>query len=279
MPPAPPPVVDHRHASVGSRDGTVITYDAWGSGPLVVIVGGAFNDRHTWAGLAHHLSRLFTVVSYDRRGRGDSTDTPPYAVQREIEDLAALIDAASPDGTAYLHGISSGGALALHAAAAGLPVRGTSVLEPPYRVPGAPPVPEHYTSRLAQYLQDADAGGAVEFFMREAVGLPAEAVEPMRGSAQWEALCRLAPTLLYDAAVLGGDDQGLPSELLGAVAVPTLGISSTGSPQWMADAARATSEAVQHGTYRQLEGGFHEVPPDRLAHALAIFYSCECSAA
>src|SRR4051794_20516966 len=100
-----------------SADGTAIAYDRSGSGPVVILVGGGFADRRDpiFVGLAQALAPRFTVFNYDRRGRGDSGDTMPYAVQREIEDLKALIDEAG--GNAMVFGGSSGGALALEAAA------------------------------------------------------------------------------------------------------------------------------------------------------------------
>src|SRR3954447_7906853 len=123
-----------------SADGTTIAYDVWGEGPAVVIVGGAFNDRNTWADLGQALvGEGFRAVSYDRRGRGDSGDTAPYALEREFQDLRAVIEAVSPGQPVCAHGVSSGGALLLRAVDAGVPVARASVLEPPYRIPGAPP--------------------------------------------------------------------------------------------------------------------------------------------
>src|SRR3954468_3399094 len=128
-----------------STDGTTIAYDVWGDGPAVVIVGGAFNDRNTWAELAQALAgQGLRAVSYDRRGRGDSGDTPPYAVEREVEDLRAVIHDVQPDGPVFAHGGSSGGGVLLRAVAAGVPVTRVSLPEPPYRIQGAPPPPERY---------------------------------------------------------------------------------------------------------------------------------------
>ena len=146
-----------------SADGTLIAYDVRGSGPLAVVVGGAFNDRATWAGLAEALAgEGFTAVSYDRRGRGGSGDPPPYAVEREIEDLAAVTAAAGGDGPAYAHGVSSGGALLFRAVSAGAPFDRVSVLEPPYRVPGVPPAPPQYIATLQRYVDADDRDGLVE---------------------------------------------------------------------------------------------------------------------
>jgi pimeloyl-ACP methyl ester carboxylesterase len=262
-----------------SADGTTIAYEAWGSGPVVVLVGGAFNDRGTWTELARHLSRLFTAVSYDRRGRGDSGDTRTYAVEREIEDLTAVIRAVSgEEGTAYVHGTSSGAVLALRAAAAGAPIRAVSGLEPPFRVPSGPPMPEGYLETLQQHLAAGRNGDAVAHFMTQAVGQPPEQVEQMRGMPMWPALEAMAPTLIYDGLVVG-DADGVPTDVLGAVTVPALVVSSTGSAPWLAEAARATAEAVPGGRYGELEGDFHQVPTGILAPSLAGFYAdaADCS--
>src|SRR3954469_159012 len=137
-----------------SVDGTTIAYDVWGDGPAVVIVGGAFNDRNTWAELGQALAEEgLRAVSYDRRGRGDSGDTRPYALEREFEDLRAVLDAVQPGSPVFAHGVSSGGALLLRAVDAGVPVARASVLEPPYRIPGAPPpAPADYVGTLQSYI-------------------------------------------------------------------------------------------------------------------------------
>jgi pimeloyl-ACP methyl ester carboxylesterase len=255
-----------------SADGTTIAYDQWGSGPLVVIVGGAFNDRGTWAELAGAMAADFTVVSYDRRGRGESGDTEPYALQREIEDLTAVIAEASPDRTAYAHGVSSGGALLLRAAAQGAPVAKASVLEPPYRIEGAPPAPQDYRRTLRGFIDSGNRGGAVEYFMTRAVGLPTEAVAEMKATPAWGYLQQMAHTLLYDAEALGGDDQRLPTDLLAGITIPVLAVSSNSSAPWLDSAADAVARAVPGGRHQRLEGGFHEVPPAVLGPALAAFY-------
>jgi len=162
-----------------SADGTAIAYDVWGSGPLVVIVGGAFNDRNTWARLAQEFAaRGFRAVSYDRRGRGDSGDSLPYAVEPEIGDIAAVIGAAGSQGPVFAHGVSSGGALLLRALDAGVPVTRASVLEPPYRIEGAPPVPGNYIATLNGFVDGGDRAGLVEFFHTRVVGLRSRCWSP-----------------------------------------------------------------------------------------------------
>ena len=257
-----------------SADGTTIAYDVRGTGPLVGIVGGAFNDRNTWAELAGALAEEgFTAVSYDRRGRGDSGDTRPYAVEREIEDLTAVIAAAGGEGPVYVHGVSSGGALVFRAAAAGLPLSRISVLEPPYRVPGAPPAPGNYIATLQRYVDAGDLDGLAEYFQTQVVGLPVEMVQSFRGTPMWQKLCAMAPTLVHDGLCLGGDDQSLPVDLLASVSVPVLVVTSSGTAaSWLGQTAEQVASAVPAGEWVRLEGGFHEVPPAVLAPALAAFY-------
>jgi pimeloyl-ACP methyl ester carboxylesterase len=257
-----------------SADGTTIGYDVWGDGPLVVVVGGAFNDRGTWAALAEALAgHGFTAVSYDRRGRGASGDTESYAVDREIEDLAAVIGAANPGGPVHAHGVSSGGALLLRALASGVPVRRASVLEVPYRIEGAPPAPDRYIETLRGFVAAGDRAGLVEYFHTRVVGLPVELLEPMKGTAAWDALLAMAPTLVYDGLALGGDDQSLPVAMLAAVPVPLLAVTSTGTAvPWMAQTGDSVAGAVPDGRSIRLEGGFHEVAPEVLGPALADFY-------
>ncbi|MGY1603479.1 alpha/beta fold hydrolase [Geodermatophilus sp. SYSU D00815] len=257
-----------------SADGTTIAYEAWGEGPPVVVVGGAFNDRGTWAALAEALAgEGLTGVTYDRRGRGDSGDTEPYALEREFEDLAAVVEAVSPDAPVHAHGVSSGGALLLRAVAAGARVARVSVLEPPYRIDGAPPAPPDYLGTLQGYVDRGDRSGLVEYFQTQVVGLPAELVASFKGTPMWQGLEAMAPTLRYDAHALGGDDHALPVDVLARVAVPVLGVTSEGTAvPWMSRTVEEVAAAVPDGRWVRLPGGFHEVPPDVLAPALADFY-------
>lgn len=254
-----------------SADGTPIAYEAVGSGPTAVLVGGAFCDHHATAELAAALASDFTVVSYDRRGRGESGDTLPYDVRREVEDIEALIRHFGD--RAVLHGISSGGALCLVAAAAGAPVDAVSVLEPPYRVdPGAPPVPDGYTDTLVELTSAGRRGDAVAYFMTAAVGQPQEAVDAARKTPVWPALEAMAHTLVYDSHVMGGDASALPERLLADLSVPVLAVHSTASPAWLAAGATAVADAVPNGDSAGLDGRFHEVPAGTLAPVLKAFY-------
>ncbi|WP_411148717.1 alpha/beta fold hydrolase [Streptomyces sp. A30] len=251
-----------------SRDGTSIAYQSTGAGPAVILVSGAMSTGATVAPLAVPLSDRFTVVSYDRRGRGESGDTAPFAVEREVEDLAALIGAVG--GEASLYGISSGGALVLHAAASGLPVRRVAVYETPYAVyeDGVKQWAE-YTERLTEALAQDRRGDAVELFLR-LTGLAEEMIQGARQSPMWAGMEALAPSLAYDAAVLG--DGRVPRPLLSSVGVPVLAAAGDASPAWLREATQAIAEAVPQGTYQALEGQTHMVDPNALAPVLAEFF-------
>jgi pimeloyl-ACP methyl ester carboxylesterase len=255
--------------TVTSADGTTIGFERRGQGPPVILVAGALNDRSTAEPLATHLATDFTVYSYDRRGRGDSGDTPPYAVAREIEDLAALI--AEAGGAACLYGVSSGAMLAFETAAAGQPVSRLAMFEPPYAVAGAPAsVSTDMSSRIAELLAAGRRGDALEYFMSEAVGLPPDTVAGMRGSPMWQGMVALAPTLAYDTAISG--DGSLPAQRMASVTVPTLVLDSAESHGWLRQAAEAVAEALPNGRHRSLPGQFHQIPPDMLAPVLAGFF-------
>nr|BFD82558.1 alpha/beta hydrolase [Streptomyces sp. Xyl84] len=251
-----------------SRDGTPIAYQRTGTGPVVVLVSGAMSTGATVAPLAAALSRRFCAVVYDRRGRGESGDTAPYAVEREVEDLAAVIDAVG--GDAALYGISSGGALALRAAAAGLPVRRVAVYEPPFDV-REDRAADHarYTEELERALAQGRRGDAVELFLR-VTGLAEQMIVNARQSPMWPGLEAVAPTLAYDDAVMG--DGTVPGGLLAGVTVPLLAVAGDAGPVWMREAARQVALAAPQGTYRVLAGQTHAVEPEVLAPVLAEFY-------
>ncbi|MEV6025045.1 alpha/beta fold hydrolase [Streptomyces sp. NPDC052036] len=251
-----------------SRDGTRIAYERTGRGPAVVLVSGAMSTGATVAPLAAHLPDRFSVVVYDRRGRGGSGDTEPYAVAREVEDLAALVEAA--DGEAWLYGISSGGALALEAAASGLPVRGVAVYEPPFAdYGGGQPERAEYTARLGEALGQGRRGDAVELFLG-LTGLAPEMIANARRSPMWADMEALAPTLAYDDAVMG--DGLVPRERLATVTVPVLAVAGGASPEWLRRAAEAVARVAPRGTYRTLKDQDHMVEPQVLAPVLAAFF-------
>ncbi len=261
--------------TVTSKDGTTIAFDRSGEGPAIVLVGGAFQHRAidpSTARLAELLAPSFTVYHYDRRGRGDSGDTAPYAVEREIEDIDALIQDAG--GSASLFGMSSGAVLALDAAAHGLAVTKLALYEPPFVVDDSrPPVPQDYTERLTGLLVEGRRGDAVELFMTEAVGMPAEAVAPMRGGPFWSPLEDVAHTLPYDAAIMGDTQSGspLPAGRWAAVTAPTLVIDGGASPDWARNAVAALAQALPIAERRTLIGQTHQVDPEVLAPELEAF--------
>jgi alpha-beta hydrolase superfamily lysophospholipase len=259
-----------------SADGTAIAYETYGSGPVVAIVGGAFCDRGSFRDVAQALGELgFTGVTYDRRGRGDSGDTKPYAVGREVEDLTAVITAASSGSgePAYVYGVSSGGGLVIEAIAAGAPITKGSAIEVPYRTEAWPPAPDDYIGTLERFEAAGDREGILRYFNTKAVGMPDEMVDGMRGTPAWEPLLALTYTVKYDGLCLGGDDQSLPTETFAKVTVPFLAVCSSGTQMpWLHDSAHVIAEALPNGTAVELPGGFHEVPAPTLAPALAEFF-------
>jgi pimeloyl-ACP methyl ester carboxylesterase len=255
-----------------SADGTPIVFDRRGSGPAVVLVHGAFTGRGhpTLTGVATALAPWFTLFDYDRRGRGDSGDTAPYAVEREIEDLAAVMAAAG--GAAMVFGGSSGGALALEAAARLPEVVKLAVWEPPYHVsPDAPDLPDDFGARLAELVREGRRGAAVELFMVAAAQVPAELVADMRASPSWADLEALAHTLAYEAAVMGPGSE-LPSRRIATVDRPALVLNGELSPSWMAAAGRAVAGALPQAAHRVLEGQAHGVAPEALVPELLEFF-------
>ncbi|MCX4765163.1 alpha/beta hydrolase [Streptomyces sp. NBC_01275] len=251
-----------------SRDGTALAYARAGQGPAVILVSGAMSTGGTVAPLAGLLADRFTVLWYDRRGRGESGDTAPYAVEREVEDLAALVDAAG--GEAALYGISSGGALVLEAVASGLPVRRAAVYEPPFALDEeAARGRAEYTAHLTEALAQGRRGDAVELFLR-LTGLAGEMIRRARQSPMWDGMEAIAPSLAYDDAVMGGGR--VPRERLASVGVPVLAVAGGASPPWLREAARAVAEATPQGTYRTLEEQTHMVDPNVLAPVLAEFF-------
>lgn len=252
-----------------SRDGTRLAATRYGDGPAVILVSGAMSTGGTLAPLAERLAAHCTAVVYDRRGRGASGDTEPYAVAREVEDLAALIDAVG--GEAALFGVSSGGALVLEAAASGLPVRRAGVYEVPFgdfREGGAEQQAD-YTRNLTAALAEGRRGDAVELFLR-LTGLGEVVIQGARQSPMWAGMEAIAPSLAYDNAVMG--DGLLPRDRVAAVSVPLLVVAGGASPAWMREANRAVAETAPHSDFRVLEGQTHMVEPDVLGPVLTEYF-------
>jgi pimeloyl-ACP methyl ester carboxylesterase len=257
--------------TVTSADGTVIAVDRSGAGPAVVLVQGALNHRAdpVMSGLAAGLSRWFTVFSYDRRGRGGSGDTQPYAVERETEDLAAVI--AGAGGSAAAFGGSSGAGLALRAAVQNPAITRLALWEPPYHVDdSAPPLPDDFADQLDRLVEAGRRSDAVELFLVRAVQARPRDVAGMRGRASWPAMEAAAQSLAYEARVMG-PRNALPAELLAAITQPALVLNGGASPVWMRRAGRAVADAIPGAVYRVLEGQAHAVAPAAIVPELLEF--------
>jgi pimeloyl-ACP methyl ester carboxylesterase len=254
---------------VTSKDGTTIGFDRLGDGPPVVLVSGGSVDRSSNAGLAEQLASDFSVFNYDRRGRGPSGDTQPYAIEREIEDIDAVIGAAG--GSAGLYGTSSGAALALLATAAGSPARKLALWEPPYIVDDSRPRPPADTAKIYRDLVAQDRRGeAVEYFMAKVVGMPEEFVASARSQPWWQWTESLAHTLAYDAEIMG--DYSLPVDKITSVKVPTLVLVGAASFDFFGPTAKALVESLPNAEVKTLEGQEHNVDPTALAPVLAEFF-------
>jgi pimeloyl-ACP methyl ester carboxylesterase len=252
-----------------SKDGTSIAFDRLGDGPPVVLVSGGSVDRQDNAPLADALAKSFTVFNYDRRGRGPSGDTPPYAVQREVEDIDAVIDAAG--GSAHLYGISSGAALAMEAAASGSAITKLALYEPPWVPEGGPRPPAESAKTYTELVEAGRRGDAVEFFMSKVVGMPDEFVAQARSAPFWAKQEALAHTLAYDATIM--DDYWLPADRASIVKVPTAVIAGSATFAWIIDTARALAEAIPDAELRVLEGQTHDVSPEVLTPVLQEFFN------
>ncbi|WP_433241152.1 alpha/beta fold hydrolase [Streptosporangium sp. CA-135522] len=258
---------------VTSRDGTTIAFDRSGEGPAVILVGGAFSERAhpSLSQLAALLASDFTVYNYDRRGRGDSGDTAPYSVDREVEDLEALI--ADAGGSASVFGLSSGGALALEAATRGAPIAKLAVMEAPYIVDDSrPPMPENLVDTLSELISSDRRGDAVELFVTTGMNLPVEVVAQWRHAPMWPGFEGLAHTLVYDATLVL--DSSMPAGRVSSIKVPTLLIDGGESPGWIRNAVKTVVEAVPGAEHRTLEGQDHfSVAGEALAPVLAEFFA------
>jgi pimeloyl-ACP methyl ester carboxylesterase len=251
---------------VRSADGTQIAFDRWGDGPPVILVEAAlhYRDFSSFGGLLPLLSREFTVYAYDRRGRGESTDTTPYAPDREVEDLAALI--AEAGRSAHLYGYSSGALLAMRAAAHGLPIGRMALFEPPLQDDGAEAPESDLTTELAELVGAGRNGDAVERFHRS-IGVPAEFVGSMRSTPEWAKMESIAHTLIYDCTI----SDITTSALLRSIEVPTLVLDSEGSSDNLTGWAATVASQLPRGSHRSLAGEWHSVPDEVLAPALLEF--------
>lgn len=253
--------------NVTSKDGTTIAFDRLGEGPPVILVSGGSVDRTSNAPLAELLAPDLTVFNYDRRGRGPSGDTPPYAIDREIEDIEAVIAAAG--GSASLYGTSSGAALALRAAAAGLPITKLALWEPPYILDEDARPPKDQVEQYETMVAEGRRGDAAEYFMTRVVGMPPEFVAQARQEPWWPAQEALAHTLAYDARIMG--DYSIPAEEASSVKIPTAVIAGGADMPFMRESAQALADALPDGQVRFLDGQGHNVDPTVLAPVVKDF--------
>ena len=262
--------------TVASKDGTRIAFDVAGTGPALILIGGMFEYR-AWESetsrLATHplLLEHFSVVHYDRRGRGESGDTPPYAVAREVDDLAALID--DVGGSAFLSGISSGAALAFEGALAlgGGKVAALALFEPPYS--GDPEDREGsraFAAELDATLAEGRHDDAVALFIAS-FGASPEELEELRRDPLWQFWEAVAPTMAYEVTVVGRDGS-VPADRARGIAVPTLVMAGSESFPFMQSTARTLADAIPGARLRVLDGQTHQVEPEALAPALVEFF-------
>ena len=261
---------------IKSKDGTSIAFDQLGNGPPVILVCGGSVDRMSNASLATLLASQFTVFNYDRRGRGDSGDTPRYAVEREVEDIEAVLEIAGD--YAFLYGASSGAALAIDAA---YELQGKitrlALWEPPYFVDDRYPRPPADTARIYTELVSAGKRGeAVEFFMSKVVGLPPQFVASARKEPWWKGQEALAHTLAYDATIMG--NYSLPEKRIAAIKIPTLVMDGEASFPFLHLTAEALVKIFPKGKRVTLPGQRHDASPEALAAALKEFFGVTTAA-
>lgn len=264
--------------TVRSKDGTTIAFERSGTGPALILVGGMFEQRamdSETARLAAFplLSEHFSVFHYDRRGRGDSTDTQPYAVEREIEDIEALIDLAG--GEVFVFGISSGAALAFEAALAlGGKVKKLALYEAPYNDDAdARRAWRQFRKQLDELLAAGRHGDAVALFIM-LTGASADQIEGIRQHPMWPMWEAIAPTIAYDAAAVG-EDASVPAERAANLSVPALIMDGSETYPFMHASAVALANAMPHAQHRTLEGQTHEVAAEAIAPVLVEFFKAE----
>lgn len=260
---------------VTSKDGTPIAFDRVGTGPAVIFVDGALCYRASGPSrpVAALLSTQFTVFTYDRRGRGDSANTAPYAIDREVEDLAAL--AGEAGGSAFVCGVSSGAVLALEAASRGVGVAKLALYEAPFIVDDThPPIPPDFLARLNDAVASDRRGDAVRMFLT-LVGLPAPFVALMRFLPVWKKLTAVAHTLPHDILLVQGYQQGrsLSAGQWSGATMATLALDGGKSPAYMRNGMRALARILPHAAYRTLPGQTHMINAKVLVPVLAEFFT------
>jgi pimeloyl-ACP methyl ester carboxylesterase len=257
-----------------SSDGTAIAFDRIGHGPSVLLVDGAL--AHRGMGPSQSLARLlalhFTVFTFDRRGRGESGDTQPYALKREIEDIEAIIREAG--GDVFVWGISSGAVLSLEAATTMRGIRKLALYEAPFIVDDSRPTTEDDWRRIRRALAAGRRGDAVRVFLKS-VGVPSLVIRLMRMMPIWSKLEAVANTLVYDGALVENDQKGRPltASRWSSVTIPTLVMDGGKSPQWLHRGMQALTNVLPNAQYRTLAGQTHNVKAKALAPALIAFFN------
>lgn len=264
------------NSTVTSKDGTTIAYSKFGSGPALIVVAGATQFRafdSSMAVLGELLAPNFTVITYDRRGRGESSNTLPFSPQREIEDIAALI-AGPAGGRSSILGYSSGSVVALEAAVAGLPIDKVVMYEPPFVLPGAgfPPPPADYVEALNKMVDAGDKDGPPTYFM-QTVGMPPQAIEGAKNSPMWPIMQSIGPTISYDGQFMFDAyyTAGKFPERWNKATMPVLVLNGDASFPFMPAAAEAVSAALPNATHKVLAGQDHGPKPDVMAPVLREF--------
>jgi pimeloyl-ACP methyl ester carboxylesterase len=258
-------------AYVTSEDGTKIAFEKSGTGPALIIVSGALSARSLYEGepnlLVEMLSKYFTVYIYDRRGRGESTDEQPYAVQREIEDLESLIDTAG--GRVYLYGVSSGAALSLHATGklGAAKVEKLAIFEPPYGQ--GKEVFDRQKQGVNERIKNGKPGDAAAFFL-SAIGTPPEALEKIKTSPAWRTIEKIDFTLGYDYQILG--DGAIPRDLVKTITIPTLVMVGEKSMDFMHATAEQLAKLMPSSEHKKLEGQMHQPKAEAVAPVIIEFF-------
>jgi pimeloyl-ACP methyl ester carboxylesterase len=260
--------------TVISKDGTPIAFDQSGEGSAIILVAGATATRLAEASLASALAHNFTVFAFDRRGRGESGDTTPYAVEREVEDIDALISEAG--GLAFVFGHSSGAVLALEAARLLKDkIKKLAMYEPPFIIDDSrPPIPQDYVPHLNKLIAEGRRSEAVEYFMTDAMLVPAEMVAQMRSTPMWQQIEAVAQTIPYDGTIMGDTMSGNPATLKkwASVTVPTLVMVGGASPAFFNNSAQALVDILPNAKSRILAGQDHGPADDVLAPALVEYF-------
>lgn len=253
--------------TVRSADGTVIAYDRAGAGPVLIVSPGAFCTRHTFVA-PPELRQRFTVVTYDRRGRGDSGDTEPFAPEREYEDLAAVAAAAGPE-PAFVFGHSSGAAIALRAAASGVPLAAVAAYEAPFQNEDTPRPSADPAAHIRELVRAGRQDEAVRFWMADVARLPADMVAQLEGAPWAKAMAALTPTLPYDLAVAAG---GVPTDELAKITAPVIVLGGANSAAWFRRSVAEQAAAIPGAQLQMIDGYDHNAPPEVITPILIEFF-------